>query len=449
MRRNYFNNAILTLTLLLVGATAALAQTGPMRGVVVTKGADGKDTPVAEAQIDVYRTDLPGKYNTKTNKKGEFAFAGLPFVGTYVITASAPNFSPDILANIRVGEDEKKLTISAGDGKRYTEAEAKTAAKGGAAKPASGGGESAADKKKREEAEAKNREIMDKNKKVEESNAVLNRTFKAGGEALSLGNTALSAKNYEEAKKHFSASIAQYDEGLAADAEQPALLTNKAVALKGRGVANFNNSTVVSDNDAKSAALEAARNDFRAAAETATKAVDMLKAQTPPTDAAAQTSYNSNKFAAISVRAECMRLFVTKVDASQVDAGIAAYQEYLAIEIDPAKKSKSQLDLAGMIFDANVFDKALAEYQKVLVDQPDNPEALVRCGMALFNLAYIANDKIKFQEAANYLQRFVEKAPDTHPFKQDAVAVLDTLKKEQNVKPEKANPKSTPTRRKP
>ena len=35
-------------------------------------------------------------------------------------------------------------------------------------------------------------------------------------------------------------AVAQYDEGLAADPEQPAILTNKAVALKGRGVERFN-----------------------------------------------------------------------------------------------------------------------------------------------------------------------------------------------------------------
>ena len=444
MRRNYFYNVILTLALLLAGATASLAQVSPMRGIVLTKGADGKETPVADAQVDVFRIDLPGKFNIKTNKKGEFVFAGLPLVGTYVITVSAPNYSPDILANLRVGEDEKKFILGPGDGKRYSEAEAKAVAKGGAAKAVTSG-ESAEDKKKREEYEKQVAEINTKNAKVQNVNETLTRTFKSGGDALAAGNTALSAKNYEEAKKQYSASVGQYDEGLAADAEQPALLTNKAVALKGRGVAQFNASTTITDNDAKNASLEAARNDFRAAAETATKAVDMLKAQTAPTEAAAQTSYNNNKFAAISVRAECMRLFVTKVDAAQVETGIAAYQEYIAAEPDPVKKGKAQLDLASMVFDANVFDKALVEYQKVLVEQPDNPEALVRCGMALFNLAYLANDKTKFQEAANYLQRFVEKAPDSHPFKQDAVAVLDTLKKEQNVKPEKA----TPTRRKP
>ncbi len=59
----------------------ASAQSGQLRGQVLM-AQDGKEVPVAGAQIDVYRTDIAGKYNTKTDKKGDFVFAGLPFVGT-------------------------------------------------------------------------------------------------------------------------------------------------------------------------------------------------------------------------------------------------------------------------------------------------------------------------------------------------------------------------------
>ena len=40
---------------------------------------------------------------------------------------------------------------------------------------------------------------------------------------------------------------------------------------------------------------------------------------------------------------------------------------------------------------------------------------LLRSGQALFNIGAINTDKTKYQEAANYLARFVEKAPDDKP----------------------------------
>ena len=410
------------------------AQTGELRGHVVFTQADGTSAPASEAAIDVFRTDVQGKYNTKTNKKGEFVFAGLPYVGTYVIAASRADAQPGWLSEIKVGRGvDYEIKLSPGSGKRLTLEEIKAVAPGGGGGAPAGPakGESAEVKAKREELEKKNKEILDKNKKIEESNAVVARTFKAGNEAL-------LAKNYDEA-------IKQYDEGLAADPDQPAILTNKALAFKARGVDRFNSSITAKDDAAKASGLDGAKKDFTAAAEASKKALDLIKAQPVPTDPGEQTQYNTNKAAALSTRAEAMRLFVTKVDPSQVDAGQAAFEEYLATETDPAKKLTTQRSLAQMLFDASSFDKALAEYKKLLEANPDDTDALVKSGMILFNIgAMNNNDKGKYQEAANYLQQFVDKAPDTDRLKADAKAILDELKNQQNVKAEKT---ATPARR--
>ena len=426
----------LSLALLMVAAIGAQAQTGQLRGHVVIKQADGTSVPASEAAIDVYRTDLQGTYTTKTNKKGEFVFAGLPFVGTYIVAASHPQASPSWIPNVKAGRDiDYELSLSPGDGKKLTYDQIKAAIAGGGASASTAGtkpaasGESSDDKAKREELARKNAEIMEKNKKIEESNAVVARTFKAG-------NDALIAKNYDEA-------IRQYDEGLAADPEQAALLTNKALALKARGVDRYNTAIQAKDDAAKNSGLEAAKSDFRIAAESTAKAMEILKADATSagTDPAAQQRFNANKVAALSTRAETMRLFVTKVDQSKVDDGIAAYQEYMAAETDAAKKAKAHHDLAQMLFDANSFDKALEEYKKILAQNPDDTDALVKSGMLLFNIgAMNNNDKAKYQEAANYLQQFVDKAPDTDKLKDDAKAILQELKNQQNVKAEKTTP---------
>ena len=134
-----------------------------------------------------------------------------------------------------------------------------------------------------------------------------------------------------------------------------------------------------------------------------------------------------------------MRLVASKADATKADEAAAAFKDYIAVEPDPAKKAKAQLDSAQMLLDAGQSDKALTEFQAILSTNPDSPEANVGAGLAL----YATQDKAKFQEAANYLQHFVDVAPDNHPFKDDAKAILAEMKNTEKIIPEK-----TPTRRK-
>lgn len=408
-------------------AVATAAQVGELHGHVFMQQADGTKVPLADAVIDVYRIDISSKYNTKTNKKGEWVFAGIPYIGNYTVAASHPTAQPSWQPNVKAGRDvDVVLNLTPGDGKRLTLEAIK--ALGAASGPAPTGSESAADRAKREEAMRKNAEIEAKNKKIEETNAIVERTFNAG-------NAALGLKNYDEA-------ISQYDAGLAADPEQPMILANKSVALKARGIQRYNAGITSKDDAEKKSAMDAAKTDFRAAADAMTKSVDLIKAQPVPTDA---TQYNVNKLFAYANRADAMRLFVTKVDQTQADAGKLAYEEYMAIETDPVKKSKAQHELAQMLFDANAFEQSLAEYKKILEVTPDDTDALVKSGMLLFNIGAMQNnDKAKYQEAANYLQQFVDKAPDTDKFKADAKAILEELKNQQNVKAEKT---AAPARR--
>ena len=448
----YFFGALMVAILLAFASMTAFAQVGELRGHVWMQQADGQKVPLADAQIDVFRTDISAKYNTKTSKKGEFVFAGLPFIGTYIVAASHPTAKPNWVPGVKAGRDVPcEITVTPGDGKRLTLDEIK-AASGGAANPtaASGGGgekpsaESAADKAKREEMMKKNAEIEAKNKKITEANEVISRTFKAGNEALSAATVASKANNSEDAITKYTAAVAQYDEGLAADADQPAILTNKAVALKGRGVERFNAAVRAKnlDDAGKAALLQTAKDDFKAAAEASSKAVTLIKAQPVPTEAAELQRYNGNKYAAMLTNAESMRLYVSKADQSQADAGVAAYENYIAVETDPAKKAKAQIDKAQMLLDSGQADKALTEFKAILATTPDNPEANLGAGLAV----YATGDKAKFQEAANFLQHFVEVAPDTNPMKDDAKAILSELKNAENVTPEKT---SKPARKRP
>ena len=445
MRRSYLFASIIATAVLVLSAVAASAQTGQLRGTVQLVGSDGKPAPVMGAIIDVFRTDLASEYHTKTDKKGEWIFAGLPFVGTYIVAVSAPGAAPNATGGVKAGRDiPVDVILRAGDGRKLTRAEATAVAKGsgGSAGPGStgGGGESAADKAKREELLKKNAEIEANNKKAENINKVV-------GDAFTAGNAARNAKNYDEA-------IRQYDIGLAADPEQSALLTNKADVLKSRGVDKYNSSIKLTPDDpVRKAAVESAQADFKAAAEAAGRAVEIVKKETPVTDPNDLKRQTSNKYVALTVRAEAMRLFVTKADPTQADAGAAAFEDYIAVETDPAKKTKAQFDLAQMLFDANAYDKSKAVYEKILAENPDNPDALANMGLIFFNFGAAKEGdgkkeeaKALYQQAANYLQRFVDKAPDDHKFKADAKAVLAEMKNQQNVQAEKTT--TTPPRRK-
>ena len=446
MISKYFIGALAIAVLLAVASVPAFAQVGELRGTVVMQQADGQKVPLAEARIDVYRTDIKGQYETKTNKKGEFVFAGLPLTGIYTVVASHPTAAANFVPGVKVGRGVPvEITVTPGNGKVPTREELEKVG-GTATAPPAAGAPSAADKAKAEELRKKNEEIESANKKITEANEVIGRTFKAGNEALNAANIASKAGSGDQAIQKYTEAITQYDEGLAADPEQPAILTNKAVALKARGVERYNSAikSKTLDDAGKTAALDQAKADFKAAAEASTKAVTMLKGQTTPTDPAELDRYTKNKYAALLTNAESMRLFVSKVDGTQADAGLAVFKDYMTIETDPAKKAKAQLDAAQMLLDAGASDKALAEFQAVLATQPDNPEANIGAGLAL----YAAGDKAKFQEAANYLQHFVEVAPDGHPLKDDAKAILAELKSAEKVVPEK-NPGRPATRKKP
>jgi len=433
MRRSDVFNSMVAIAVLLCASAIASAQTGQLRGSVKMVGADGNAAPVANAAIDVWRTDISGEYHTKTDKKGEWIFAGLPYTGVYVVSASAPGASPTSRTGVKAGREiPVDLVLSVGDGRKLTKEEAVKGGGGGAPTSNAGGGANdAAEKAKAAELAKKNEEIMAANKKIEGANQIIGDAFKAG-------NAALTAKppNYDEA-------IKQYDVGLAADPDHPgapSLLTNKSGALRSRGVEKYNAAIQNKDAAARDAGLELAKADFKAAAETATQGVELLKKQPAATDAEEQKQQTTNKYFALFARAEAMRFFVTKVDQTKADEGVTAYQEYMAVETDAAKKGKAQLDMAQMLLDAGAADKSMVEFKKILDAQPDNVDALYGMGVSEISVGYAASDKVKLQEGVNYLQQFVDKAPDAHRYKAEAKATLTELKNTESVVPEKTKP---------
>ncbi|HLM56835.1 MAG TPA: carboxypeptidase-like regulatory domain-containing protein [Pyrinomonadaceae bacterium] len=418
-------------------AAAASAQVTNISGKVTLKQADGTVVPVPGAQVDIYRTDIKQEFHVKTDKKGMYQHAGIPFVGTYTMIVSAAGASPTWQEKMRFTSQQVfDFTLQPGNGMRPTLDDIKKAV---AAGPATGGTtaagaapkESKEDKAKREELERKVKEVEEQNKKIVESNEVISRTFKAG-------NDALNANRVEEAITH-------YKEGLAVRPEEPALLANLSEALRRRGVDRYNAALKASPPDA--AGMDAAKKDWTDAAASSGKALEVVKTalSSGSADAQQQQVYNSNKLVALSTRAMAMRLVATKVDTSQAQAAWDAYQEYIAAETDATKKAKAKADALQALFDSGATDLAVTQARAVLVEDPDNVDANRILGLALF----ASGDKAKFQEAANFLQRYVDKAPDADPLKASARESLEYLRTAENVKPDKAPSRPAGGRRRP
>src|ERR1041384_6465565 len=125
LMRCHLLNIFIGAAVLACAAVTLSAQTGALRGSVKLTAADGSMTPVANATIDVFRTDISGEYHTKSDKKGEGVFAGLPFVGTYVVAISAPGAQPNAKSGVKAGREiPVDVVLNPGDGRKLTRDEA-------------------------------------------------------------------------------------------------------------------------------------------------------------------------------------------------------------------------------------------------------------------------------------------------------------------------------------
>lgn len=425
--------------IIVVGGITIYAQSAPVTGTVELVKADGTREPVAGALVEVFRTDIKASSPpSKTNKKGEFSFAGLQLGWTFILSVSAPGAAPTYMTNVKAGQERLLITMSPGDGSKASEDEVrKSVAEGAKAGPAETPQNTEEMKKAQAEYEAKKKEVEEKNKKTSQVNEII-------AAALKAGNDAFSAKNYDVA-------ISKYEEGIAADpnyvGSAPIFYNNRGTALMTRGVATYNGAVKSTDASEKVAAFGKTRQDFADAAEGYLKSWNVLK-NAPAADIVDKASFDSTKVGTLKGAIDTFQMAVRteQVDPTTIEAAKTLIPEYLNLETDAAKKAQASLTFADLYRVVGDSENAIAAYKVILDATPDNQDALAGAGLSLVNLGFINNDKAKLQEGANLLQKFAGVAPDTHKYKADAVALIDTLKKEQNVTPQKV---PAPVRKRP
>ena len=436
LRKSYFS-FVLAGVFIVFGQAASFAQSAPVSGTVQLEKADGTREPVAGALIEVYRIDIKSGFpSAKTNKKGEFSFAGLPFGATFAFSVSAPNCSPSIFPGVKAGQEKLVITLNPGDGSKLTEDEVR---KGAAAKPSGGNNTvelTAEQKKQQAELIKKNAEIQAGNEKIKNADEIARKSNEEG-------NAALKAENYDLA-------IVKFSEGAAAVPDfvgsTPILLNGKMIALKGKGFKTYREGASQSDLDIRRAKFAEANKSYDEALVAFQQATDVIKKADAPATPAEQKQRDSLKSDLYAAATEIHRLkAVGGVDTSKGSDASILIGEYIAIETDPAKKLAAQMTLGDIMRLTGDFEKAVASYRQVLVTKPDHPEAMAGLGLSLFaqGAAVVPEDKAKEQEGLNYMQKYTEIAPiaatDSQSVKELKASVKETVDylKAQKMAPQK------------
>lgn len=428
----------LLLSLVFMLGSASMAQTAAVTGNVTLKKADGSAAPIEGVTVEAFRTDIRGSGPAaKTDKRGNFSFAGLQVGATYVLSFSGPGAQPTFRPGIKPGQAaEVKIEMVEGDGRKLTPDEVRQAATQTSATPGGGGGELTEEQKKAQaDYEKQKAEIESKNARIQEENKIIEGSLKEG-------NDAFTAKNWDLA-------ISRYEAGINANptfaGSAPVLLNNRGAALRERAVKTFNENVRNTDAGAKVAAFGKVKTDLSEAADGYHKAWTIMK-NASATDIADPKVKEAQMANSVRGAADTFRLMAQteQVDETKIALAKEMLPEYQAMETDAVKKENSKLILGDLYRVTGDADNAIAEYRKVVETTPDNLDGLAGLGLSLVNAGYISGNKEQLQEGANFLQKYASAAPDNHKYKNDALGLIESLKAEQKITPQKV---ATPARR--
>ena len=415
MFRTCMKKAALLAALTTLLAVAASAQTMQIEGNVKLKAADGTLKPVANALIDLYRTDVKGHWDVKTDKAGHFIRLGIPVQGTFLFVVSAPECQPTWANNIRVAQvPSLDFVLSPGDGSVPTYDQVMTALKTGTASPSSPN-VSAGDKAKMDAA------AKERAEKVKEAQALQG----ARDEAINhfkQGVALKDAKNYEGA-------ITEFEQAAAIDPGKHASFVE--VAYKSRVQASEAHYQLGADLFNKKD-KPGAKTHFEKAYEEAKQAIALASTVTDDPNLKNDLIIYHN----IQIK-NALLLAEHYGEMNVVDDSIKAIDNLETL--DPPNKVKYEVqkgDLyraAANSGDASMTEKAVATYKSVLASDPANLEALYNLGIALLG----SSEKEKIQESLNYLSDFVAKAPATDKRVPDTKATIEAIKAQYKLEAEK------------
>lgn len=408
--------------LAMVLTASAFAQTGPIEGTVKVKGADGVAKAVEGATVSIYRTDIAGKWEVKTDKSGHYVRLGMPIAGTFIVVFSGPGMQPTWLNNIRLIQSSiVDITANAGDGSAMTLEQVKAAiAQSKAGTPTTTTTQtpqiSAADKAKAE------KENAEYERKVKESKAV-QESFDQARVRYNGGIELMKANNYSAALPEFeAASGVEVEKNIELKRIAYKAYANIAEAHYQIGVDLFNKKQKPD-----------AKEHFEKAVASVSKAIDLAA-----TDSAEPNNSNDLLIYYGIYAKNALLLVEHYSQADKVPASAAILDK--AAAIDAANKGKWTVMKGNMYFYAGMSEEATTTFRAILAADPTNIDAMYGLGLAL-----IASSETKIiQEGANTLGDFLAKAPPTDRRVPAVKEALEAVKNAYKIEAEKPSKRPKP-----
>jgi tetratricopeptide (TPR) repeat protein len=362
-------------------AGSAWAQTTTVEGDV--KGPDGHLLP--GAVIDLNRTDIKGHYHTKSDKKGHYLYAGLPF-GKYDITCTVNGQLMDKVTNVQTDYGNPKTVDF-----DLQKTAAAHAAQQQAAQQSAATGQPSADvergmsKEQKEQYEAQLKQHSEAMKK----NKALNDAYNAGIDALKAGDA-----ETDKAKKatDYQTAVDKLNAAGQLDATQAAVWTHLAEAYADLG------KTQTGDDQTKSydAAIEAYKKGIA------------LKPDDPGVYIQMGNIYGAEK---------------------KVPEATEAYNKAADLSTDPKGKAKAYFNTGASIVNSGKPEQAVEFFKKATDADPTYAEAWFQYGNGLM-LEGKVDPKTGAQsyppDTAVALKKYLELAPNG-PHAAEAQAALTAL----------------------
>ena len=413
-------------TLLIILATIVSAQTSQVDGNVKVKAADGTMKPVAGALVDIYRLDVKGHWDVKTDKSGHFVRLGLPLQGTYLFVISGPGIQPTWVNNIRISQVPTLPDIVAneGDGSTMTLEQVQAAIKGsGQQVTASPGRTVAPGDKAKMEAEKKDYEA-----KLKEGQA-LQATFDSARTHYNTGIELTKA-----VPPNYASAISEFEQATAIDPGKHVAMAELAYKANANlaeshyqvGVEMFNKKD-----------RAGAKPHFEKAVEASNKAIAL--ASSAPTEGNANIT--NDLLIYYNILAKNAQLLIEYYGAANlIDDTVKALDK--AASMDATNKNKWGVAKADMFRAAGRTDDAVAAYKAVIAADPNNADALYGLGLTLI----ASSERAQIQEGADTLALFASKAPATDKRVPIVKEALEGVKNAYKIEAEKPSSKG---RRKP
>jgi Tfp pilus assembly protein PilF len=284
-------------------------------------GTDGK--PMQGAVIKIERKDIRGNWKTKTNKKGEWLYSGMPFPGTFKVSCEIDDKVVDAMDNVKSAlGDPVTVDFDLFKGAERAKALAKAADSG------------TLTKEQEREMTGEQKAALEKNLKERQASMAKNKALQ---DSFNTGMTALNAKD-------FPASVETF---------------NKAAELAPKEFAVFANMATAYEGLAKTKTGPDADAALGKAGEAYVKALEIK-----PDDAGVHNNYG------------LLLVKLKKLDEAKAEIVKAA-------TLDPAGAGKYYFNLGAIMVNTGQNDAALDAFQKAVAADPNYANAWYYIGNVL------------------------------------------------------------------